>query len=378
MTKKTRQNAKKSVFMTFLPYLFTLILIISGVFVSSRNKSQTTNNALSLESLATNNFDNVTTDQLSEFFVVASLADSMNLASTDMVSSNYVMVKVMDEAGQSSTTKLEKKVITDTSHLDRCGVNTYVVANGDTMESIAQKKNITTDQIRWSNGLKTTDVSVGQSLLIPGTSGIVYKVKAGDTVESLASKYGSNIEKIITCNDLEKNTALTEGLTIVLPDGSLPETERPEYVAPVVTYSYSYSYSYSGSATDRQNLRVIATGFYVNSPGNPMVAGQCTWYAWYMRATDPNSLGRLPGGTLGNANAWANTLGRMGYRVDKTPEVGAVFQTTGGSWYGHVGYVTAVNADGSITVREMNLGVPYRITESEIPASRVRNFNYIH
>lgn len=376
MIKKTNQTAKKSSFMVFLPYLLTLILIVGAVFVSSKNKSQTTENTLSLETLANNNFENVTTDQISEFYVVASLADSMNLASTDMVSSNYVMVKVMDEAGQSSATKLEKKVVTDTSHLNRCGVNNYTVANGETMESIAEKFGVSTDQIRWSNGLKTTDVSVGQTLLVPGTAGIVYKVKAGETVESLASKYGSNIENIISCNDLEKDISLNEGTQIVLPNGSLPETERPEYVAPVVTYYYSYSYS--GSATDRQNLRVIATGFYVNSPGNPMVAGQCTWYAWYMRATDPNSLGRLPGGTLGNANAWANTLSRMGYRVDKTPEVGAVFQTTGGSWYGHVGYVTAVNADGSITVREMNLGVPYRITESEIPASRVKNFNYIH
>ena len=376
MIKKTNQTAKKSSFMVFLPYLLTLILIVGAVFVSSKNKSQTTENTLSLETLANNNFENVTTDQISEFYVVASLADSMNLASTDMVSSNYVMVKVMDEAGQSSATKLEKKVVTDTSHLNRCGVNNYTVANGETMESIAEKFGVSTDQIRWSNGLKTTDVSVEQTLLVPGTAGIVYKVKAGETVESLASKYGSNIENIISCNDLEKDISLNEGTQIVLPNGSLPETERPEYVAPVVTYYYSYSYS--GSATDRQNLRVIATGFYVNSPGNPMVAGQCTWYAWYMRATDPNSLGRLPGGTLGNANAWANTLSRMGYRVDKTPEVGAVFQTTGGSWYGHVGYVTAVNADGSITVREMNLGVPYRITESEIPASRVKNFNYIH
>ncbi len=376
MTKKINQTAKKSSFMTFLPYLLTLILIIGAVFVSSKNKSYTTENTLSLETLANNNFENVTTDQISEFYVVASLADSMNLASTDMVSSNYVMVKVMDEAGQSSTSRLERKKTANTSDLTRCGVNTITVANGENMESIADKFGITTDQIRWSNGLKTTDVSVGQSLLVPGTAGIVYKVKSGDTVESLASKYGSNIDKIITCNDLEKDTALVEGATIVLPDGSLPETERPEYVAPVVTYSYSYTYY--GSTNDRRNIRTIATGFYVNSPGNSMIAGQCTWYAWYMRATDPNSLGRLPSGALGNANAWANTLGRMGYRVDKTPEVGAVFQTYAG-WAGHVGYVTALNADGSITVREMNYGgLSYRVIESEIPASQVGNFNYIH
>ena len=45
----------------------------------------------------------------------------------------------------------------------------------------AEKFSVSTDQIRWSNNLKTTDVSVGQQLLIPGTSGIVYKVKPGET-----------------------------------------------------------------------------------------------------------------------------------------------------------------------------------------------------
>ena len=247
------------------------------------------------------------------------------------------------------------------------------------MDSIANKYKVSTDQIRWSNGLKTASVAPGNTLYVPGTSGIVYTVKSGDTVDSLASKYGSNAEEIVACNDLETTQTLAVGSKIVLPDGSLPETERPEYVAPVVhTYTPVYTYTYSGSGNSRENLRVIATGFYVASPGNPGVAGQCTWYAWYMRATDPRSLGVLPGGVLGNANAWARTLGNMGYRVDHTPEAGAVFQTAGGSYYGHVGYVTAVNGDGSITVREMNFGIPYRVTESEIPANLVGNFNYIH
>lgn len=331
-----------------------------------------------MESLASNNFNSVSTDQLSEFYVVATLADSMKLASSDTVASNYVTVSVMKNTGQSSTDKIEKHTITDTSHLSRCGVNTYTVSDGETMESIAGKYGVTTDQIRWSNKLKTTNVSPGQVLLIPGTAGIVYNVKSGDTLDSVASKYTSNSDEIVACNDLETNKTLAVGTNIVLPGGSLPANERPEYVAPARRPTISYSYTYSGASNSRENLRIIATGFYVSSPGNPGVAGQCTWYAWYMRATDPRSLGTLPGGTLGNANAWARSLGNAGFRVDRTPEVGAVFQTSGGSYYGHVGYVTAVNADGSITVREMNLGVAYRITESEIPANLVGNFNYIH
>ncbi|MBR3368256.1 LysM peptidoglycan-binding domain-containing protein [Candidatus Saccharibacteria bacterium] len=372
MTKKTQNSTKNSFFRSFLPYFLTLIVIVGAVFVSSKNKSLISDSSLSLESLANNNFDTVTTDQLSEFYVVASLSDSMNLASTDAVSSNYVRVKVMDEAGQSSTTKLEKKVVTDTSHLNRCGVNSYPVANGDSMDSIAEKFKVTTDQIRWSNGLKTTDVSVGQTLLIPGTSGIVYKVKTGDSVDSLASKYGSNAEKIIACNDLEKDATLAEGTQIVLPDGSLPETERPEYVAPVV---YTYSYSYIGNTSERKNLRVIQSGF--GSYGG-YGWGQCTSYAYWYRSVSGQSPLRAIPSSWGNARTWASYASSAGYVVNHTPEVGAVFQTTSG-YYGHVGVVVGINADGSIVVREANyLYMTGRISESTIPASSVGNFNYIH
>ena len=64
--------------------------------------------------------------------------------------------------------------------------------------------------------------------------------------------------------------------------------------------------------------------------------------------------------------------------MDRTPEVGAVFQTSAG-WYGHVGIVVGINNDGSIVVREMNYGYrAYVVTESTIPANIVGNFNYIH
>lgn len=378
MIKKSSKDTKNSFFKSYFSYIFVAIFLIAAAFIGSIDKANYSSNSLNMEALASNNFNNVSTDQLSEFYMVATLANSMKLASSETVASNYVTVSVMKNAGQNATDKIERPTITDTSSLARCGVNRYVVADGESIDSIAAKYGISSDQVRWSNNLKTANLSLGQTLLVPGTPGIVYTVKSGDSVESLAGRYGSSVDEIVACNDLETNRNLAIGTNIVIPRGLLPETERPEYVAPR-RQTITYSYSYSGSSNSRENLRVIATGFYVNSPGNPGVPGQCTWYAWYMRATDPRSLGQLPGGTLGNASSWAGTMSRLGYRVDKTPEVGAVFQTSGGSYYGHVGYVTAVNPDGSITVREMNYGyATYRVTEAEIPASSVGNFNYIH
>lgn len=328
-----------------------------------------------MSAMAAENY-NISADQLSELYVVTSLSNSFDLASTDAVASNYVVASAMKEISQTGLNNIEKPSLINTS-LSR-GVQTYVVNEGEKMENIAWKFGITNDQIRWSNGLKTTDVTPGQVLKVPSVSGIVYTARAGDTPESLASKYGSSAPQIIALNDLEES-GLSEGMQIVLPGGVLPSTERPEYVAPV------YTYTYSGFSSARENMVVVARGAYngiysdINGSisSNPMTRGQCTWYAWYYRAVNGNP---MPGGaTLGNARTWAVRAAAMGYAVDKNPRPGDVFQTTAG-YYGHVGIVLSVNGDGSLFVREMNLdsrGIG-TLTEGTIPASAVGTFNYIH
>ena len=154
----------------------------------------------------------------------------------------------------------------------------------------------------------------------------------------------------------------------MIKGGSLPEEERPEYVAPrsVQTQTTNYTYTYLGNSSVRQDIEVIG---YFYGLGGPYGAGQCTQWAWYKRQDLPN--------LLGNANAWARNAAAYGYVVDNTPSAGAVIQTTAG-WYGHVGYVEAVNPDGSIIMSEMNYGIPFRVIRSTIPASAVGGFNYIH
>lgn len=374
MKRKRKEHKVRSFLGQVLPYLAVFLMIIGVAKVGIDTKAELDNNTISLNT--TTSDYNISADQLSTLYAVASLSDSFDLASIDTVASNYVVASAMKEISQTSTDKLEKPSLINTT-ISR-GVETYTVGEGETMAYIALKFGLSTDQIRWSNGLKTTDVKPGDLLRIPSVAGIVYTAKNGDTPESLASRYGSSAERIIAYNDLEGGS-LVEGTLIVLPGGTLPETERPEYVAPSYSSSANYSYTYAGSSAGRQNMSIIATGFYDNSPGNGSYAGQCTWYAYYWRATDPRSQGPLPTGALGHAYAWAYTLRAAGYRVDNHPEVGAVFQTSsGGSGYGHVGVVLAVNGDGSILVREMNLAGPYIVTEGIIPASSVYNFNYIH
>ena len=270
----------------------------------------------------------------------------------------------MYDAGQASSGKLEKPTLPNIAASR--GVVEHVVTDGDTMDTIASKYGVTTDQIRWSNGKKTTDIEVGDTLYVPSKPGIVYTVKSDDTVEGIAEKYGSNTAEIIALNDLEVS-GISEGVRILIKDGVLPETERPEYVAPRPVIRNVYTYTYLGSTSERHNIETV--GYFYNL-GGPYGRGQCTQWAWYKRQDLPN--------TLGNANTWAARAASIGYTVNRTPSAGAVFQT-GSGWYGHVGYVESVNPDGSIVVSEMNYSYrPFLVIRSTIPANAVGNFNYIH
>lgn len=373
MTKRTRDKINKKRLMRLMPYVLTAVATIMFVFLGSLDKV-TGGPTLSLDAFAAVDYK-ISVDQLSELYTVADLSYALGLASARDAASNYVITETMYKAGQTSASKLEKPSITNLA-VSR-GVIEYVVADGDSMESIAAKYGVSTDEIRWSNGYKTTEVAVGDVLYIPSTSGIVYTVKSGETADSIASKYGSTAAEIIALNDLEVS-GVSEGMRIVIKGGTLPEEERPEYEPPVVVQTYRYTYL--GNSSSRLNVSIVAYDFYdaaypYPNP-NPGVPGWCTWYAWWWRATSPLSLGEL-GHEGRNANTWNYNYAYRG--VGSEPVVGAVFQAPyGGGGYGHVGVVVGINGDGSIVVREMNYSGRYIVTEATIPASDVGNFNYIY
>lgn len=342
-------------------YIFVTLGVIAVAFWGSQDKSDTSESTMNMQSIMSSNAQ-VSADRVGQFYMVAELANSMNLASSGLTETNYSTVVLLHENSQTTdeSGKISKPITVDISSISR-GVIQYVVREGETMESIAARYGVTTDQIRWSNGLNSTNVSAGQSLMVPSVPGIAYKVKSGDTVESIATKYGSTAESIITVNDLEKDQNLAVDSIILIPNGVLPETERPEYVvvrpAATVTSSYNYSASYAS--------------------GNRYAYGWCTWYAWQWRHDNMPSNYDLPS-NMGNANTWAAAAAAAGFKVDHSPQAGDVFQTTAG-WAGHVGIVQSVNADGSVTITEMNGVAGWgRVGTSTIPASQVRSYNYIH
>jgi surface antigen len=93
--------------------------------------------------------------------------------------------------------------------------------------------------VRWSNNLPSNAVNAGQTLYIPPVTGIVYVVAAGDTPDSIASKFKAAKDTIIVSNDAEL-AGLKVGERILIPDGVQP--------APVVnTMVTNASYGWGGA-----------------------------------------------------------------------------------------------------------------------------------
>lgn len=128
---------------------------------------------------------------------------------------------------------------TQISEKPRSEIEEYKVENGDTLSSIAQKKGISIDTIKWANDLTSEYIKPGQILKILPVAGVSHIVKAGDTLESVAKKYLAEQQAIMDFpfNDVPDDFKLRVGQILFVPDGSPPETRipkpkiKPQYLA---------------------------------------------------------------------------------------------------------------------------------------------------
>jgi len=108
----------------------------------------------------------------------------------------------------------------------------YTVERGDTLSTIAEKFDISTETIRWANDLGNDNITVGDNLRILPVTGIAYKVAKGDSVYSIAKKLDSDPQKIVDFpfNDFAnpETFSLVEGQILIVPDGVKP-TEQPTF-----------------------------------------------------------------------------------------------------------------------------------------------------
>ncbi len=297
-------------------------------------------------------------DQIAAANVATSVAQMTDMPIESNVASLSISLNTKTELAQTDNAFLSKPQIV--SQTGRNSVTKYMAVQGDSVQSVAAKFGISEDTVRWANNLSSDALSAGKELTILGATGVLYTVKNDDDATKLADKYKADKDRIITFNDAEL-AGLRAGQQIIIPDGILPENERPGYAAPRSLRSLTNIAASS-----------IAGGTVSSFGGNGYAYGYCTWYAYNRRA----ELGRSIGGNWGDAVTWAPYARAAGFRVDRIPEAGAIIHNGGG--YGHVGIVERVNGDGSVLVSDMNFVGWNIISNRTLTAGQASSYTYIH
>ena len=104
---------------------------------------------------------------------------------------------------------------------------TYTVKSGDNLDKIAKANGTTIDAIKEANNLRSTSLQVGQKLTIPAgnsssrlktshTSSTTHKVKKGETLGKIAEKYGVSVQEIRNANGI-KGSDLQIGDELTIP-----------------------------------------------------------------------------------------------------------------------------------------------------------------
>lgn len=101
-------------------------------------------------------------------------------------------------------------------------IEIYAVQEGDTVQSVAAKFDVSEKTIIWANNLGAKKISPGMKIKILPITGVAHEVAPGDTIYSVAKKYGVKAQNIVNFpfNEFKDDsfTLLTNSYLIV-PDG---------------------------------------------------------------------------------------------------------------------------------------------------------------
>ena len=161
----------------------------------------------------------------------------------------------------------------------------YVVKPGDTLSSIGEKFNVSTNAIRYASNLSASDfLKVGQELTIPPAGGLWHTVESGDTVSSLASKFEVAEQAIIDSNYLFPPYNLSVGQQLIIPDAKIPS----QLPLPSPTIS-QYASSTLKQVVSKVTGGTVGTGSF-SCPCSNLLISQ--YFSWYHPAIDIQSAGQ--------------------------------------------------------------------------------------
>ena len=138
----------------------------------------------------------------------------------------------------------------------------YTVRRGDTLYSIASRFNTTVNALRDLNNLTNSNLSIGQTLRIPGRSEQseyeLYTVQEGDSLYTIANRFNVSASDLIDFNALP-TTVLTVGETIKIPKEGATITPENIYVVKPGDTLYKIANTYGISINDLINANNLSS-----------------------------------------------------------------------------------------------------------------------
>ena len=137
----------------------------------------------------------------------------------------------------------------------------YTVKKGDTLYSIAKTYNTTVNEIAKLNNLSSDALYIGEELIMPSNnkedkeekviSGNTYTVKKGDTLWSIANKNDITVNELIKLNNLNSNVII-EGEKILIP-------KIKEYTVKKDDTLYGIANKYNTTVNDLMKLNDLSS-----------------------------------------------------------------------------------------------------------------------
>jgi murein DD-endopeptidase MepM/ murein hydrolase activator NlpD len=176
---------------------------------------------------------------------------------------------------------------------ERRGVITYTVQAGDTLFGIAAQFGLRPESVLWANYDSLEDnphlLRTGMDLAIPPVNGIVYTVADGDTVESIAEKYKVTPDAIYVdgyeWNLLKPGEQPFAGASLIIPGGS---REFKAWTISAAENAPKTSYDSSGAPVVRGNIGtcgnvapgLVGTGSFIWPAAKHWVSGN-NYAGWH-------------------------------------------------------------------------------------------------
>ena len=246
------------------------------------------------------------------------------------VTSGPRVLSAATDSPQTATTFSEKT---------RGEIMEYVVQEGDTVSTIAEKFGISEETILWQNGLTSKSaIKVGETIQVLPVTGISHKVSKGDTVHSISKRYDTSSQGIV---DFPYNTftndetfELAVGQTVIVPDGIQPAAQKstPRFkrtVPDAGTVVASGNFVWPAGGTISQNFiwyhpgidiaNRVVPGIAAADAGTVEYAGCLGWgYGCHIRINHGNGYKTLYGHlssygvSVGQTVGRGTIIGRMG------------------------------------------------------------------